>query len=102
MSHWKQKPCKTCGRVGEWSMYCSDACKQKAYRKRKVERMLGNISGVSSMLIDLIGEEDALGVFYRLNQISGKVNQERAGQAIEQIIYSVQAKINHMIAESRD
>ncbi len=64
--------------------------------------MLGNISGVSSMLIDLIGEEDALGVFYRLNQIVGKGNQERAGQAIEQIVYSMQAKLNNMIAESRD
>lgn len=98
----RPKKCKVCGRVGEHGLYCSDACKQKEYRKRKRERMLGTLSGISSMLIDTIGEVEAQSAFDHLNQITGKKNQEQAGAAIAVIMYTVARKMADMIAESRD
>lgn len=62
----------------------------------------GAISGTSSMLIDMIGLDASLEAFEYLNSIDGKGNQHAAANAIEVIIYAVQSKINHMIAESRD
>jgi len=85
--------CEVCGRVGEWRRYCSDACKQKAYRKRKEKKRTGSLLGISSMLIDLIGERDAMDAFDYLNQLSGKRNQELAGEAIAKILYSVQQRM---------
>ena len=86
--------CEVCGRVGEWRRYCSPACKQKAYRKRKEKKRNGNLSGISSMLIDLIGDSEAESAFDHLNQLSGKKNQEQAGAAVAVIIYAIQARLN--------
>lgn len=94
--------CEVCGRVGEWRRYCSPACKQKAYRKRQEKKRLGNLSGISSMLIDVIGESEAMSAFDHLNQLSGKANQEQAAAAIAVIVYAMQSKIRRMVAESRD
>lgn len=54
------------------------------------------------MLIDLIGESEAMSAFDHLNQLSGKANQEQAGAAIAVIVYAMQSKFRHMVAESRD
>jgi len=102
MARTRANKCFICGRVGVWGKTCSPACKQKLYRKNMEEKRLGSLTGISAMLIDLIGEDDAYGVFHKLNEISGKTNQKNAGDAVEQIIYAIQAKINNMIAESRD
>jgi hypothetical protein len=55
---------------------------------------MGNLSGISSMLIDLIGQREAESAFDHLNQLSGKKNQEQAGAAIAVIVYALQAKLN--------
>jgi len=94
--------CVVCGRAGEWGKYCSDACKQKAYRKRMENKRLGNLSGISSMLIDIVGEREAESAFDHLNRLVGKHNQEQAGAAIAVIVYAIQSRMNNMIAESRD
>ena len=94
--------CEVCGRVGDWCMYCSDACKQKAYRKRKQEKMLGSLSGISSMLIDLIGDVESQSAFDHLNQIVGRKNQEQAGAAIAVIVYAMQNEIRNLADRSRD
>lgn len=94
--------CYECGKQHNGCMYCSSACKQKAYRKRKAAKRAGGLLGISSMLIDVIGHNDANSAFDHLNQIVGKSNQEQAGAAIAVIVYAIQSKMNHMIAESRN
>ena len=88
------RKCGVCGRVGEWGLYCSDACKQKSYRKRKEKKRMGNLSGISSMLIDMIGSSEAESAFEHLNRLVGKHNQEQAGAAIAVIVYAMQSKLN--------
>ena len=90
---YKSKHCPSCGRVGRFHTFCSNACKQKAYRKRKQEIMLGNIAGTSSMLIDVIGMDAAMPVFEDLNKISGKDNLRHSAAAIEKIVYAINAII---------
>jgi predicted nucleic acid-binding Zn ribbon protein len=90
----RPKKCAVCGRVGEHGLYCSNKCKQIAYRRRQEKKRLGNLSGISSMLIDLIGMSEAMSAFDHLNQLAGKKNQEQAGEAIAVIVYAMQSRLN--------
>jgi len=91
---WKKKPCACgCGRVGEWSKYATNACRQKAYRRRKNEHIDIKAKTVSTWLIDLFGDEECRQIFDDLNQISGNKNTKHVDDALEKIVYLVQAKL---------
>lgn len=99
MSSLNLRNCAECGKRGWFAKYCCDACKQKAYRKRRAAKRAGGLTGISSMLIDLIGDSSANNAFDELNLIKGSRNQEHAGEAIAIVIYAVQSRMNEILAE---
>jgi len=92
---WKKKPCACgCGRVGEWSKYATNACRQKAYRKRKTQNIDVKAQTISSWLVDIFGPENCNPIFADLNEIVGKKNTKLASDALEKLVYLVQSEIN--------
>lgn len=91
---YRSKHCPTCGRVGRFHTYCSNACKQKAYRGRKVAIADGTCKTVSYYLVEEFGEHKCTDIFAHLNSITGKRNQEHVNAALIDIIEQFAYKLN--------
>jgi len=92
---YRKKTCACgCGRVGRFHTYASNACRQRAFRKRKKSYIDIKAGAVSSMLIDIFGEDICNPIFDDLNQISGDKNTKHVDDALEKLIYAMQHKIN--------
>jgi len=82
------KACKGCGelKVDRAGSYCSPACKQKAYRRRKKEAAVKRSDRVSQLLIKEIGMDNACYVFEQLNKVYGEKLIEAVDLAVLGII----------------
>ena len=99
---YRKKECACgCGRVGYFSQYATNACRQKAYRRRKRDNVQTKYETLSSFLVDLFGIDDCQPIFENLNQLTGKKNVQFAAEAIEQIVYLTQSKINQDSKKAR-
>jgi len=99
---YKKKQCACgCGRAGEFAKYATNACRQRAYRKRKVQYIDVKAATVSTWLIDLFGAEDCQPIFDCLNKISGNQNVKHADEALEKIVYLVQSRITKLEKKAR-
>ena len=90
-----------CGRVGEFSKYSSNACRQRAFRQRKLKNIDIKAATVSSWLVDMFGNDDCQPIFENLNHISGNKNVQYADEALEGLIYLFQAKITKLERKAR-
>jgi hypothetical protein len=87
------KACKQCGRVGAWHSYCSNACKQRAYRAR-IEQEKRNLTAVVCEAIDEDFEDrDAKIIYSLLNTINSKKGAHAVDQALRIIINTYRSKI---------
>lgn len=91
--HMREKPCKFCGRVGHWHTYCTDACKQKAYRARLDAKRKGEIKACDSWLLEDLGKEDVLAINALLNQVPGKKYAKLINDAIIIMVQSYHSQI---------
>lgn len=99
--HMREKPCRQCGRVGHWHTFCSDACKQKAYRERKREYTDTHARTVSAWLVEMFGENDCAPIWNDLNSITGQSNIKAVNAALEKIVYLTQSKVRKETAKAR-
>ena len=100
MYHKKTCACG-CGRVGRFHTYATNACRQRAYRNRKVEHIDIKAKTVSSWLIDMFGEDDCQPIFNHLNEVSGNKATKHIDDALEQLIYLFQARITKLEKKAR-
>lgn len=99
---YRKKQCDCgCGRVGYFAKYATNACRQRAYRKRKNQTIDGHAKAVSTWLIDMFGEEQCTPIFDHLNQVPGNKNCQHIDAALEQIVYLVQAEFNRLNKKAR-
>jgi len=89
-----QKYCPVCKRVGEFHTYCSNKCKQKAYRQRLDKQRSILTKNVSEILTNDLSENDYMLVFRLLNSIRGKRDIHAVSQALTVITSSYRHAIN--------
>lgn len=90
---YSEKRCVVCGRVGEWHTYCSDACKQKAYRERRKEKNAGEFRALDSYLREDLPSEDYAFVIDALNRVYGEDNALAVNDAVIRLVETYHAKI---------
>lgn len=91
---YKKKTCACgCGRVGHFAQYATNACRQKSYRERKKRYADIKAKTVSSWLIDMFGHDACEYLFAELNQIPGYQNNVHLDNALEQLVYLTERKI---------
>ena len=91
--NYKPNLCPVCGGVGEFRTYCSNACKQKAYRQRleQEKRSLTNI--VCAAIDEDFDEPDAILIYKLLNAVHSKKEAHAVDQALRIIINAYRAKV---------
>ena len=99
---YKKRECACgCGRVGQFEKYSSNACRQRAFRQRKLKNIDIKAATVSSWLVDMFGNDDCQPIFENLNHISGNKNVQYADEALEKLIYLFQARITKLERKAR-
>lgn len=89
----RAKPCKECGRVGHWHTYCSDACKQRHWRKEQDKKLQGEIKAVDSWLRDDLPEDAVVSINKLLNKVPSKKYAKFINDAMEILITSYHTEI---------
>jgi len=99
---YRTKKCKCgCGRVGRFHTYATSACRQRAYRQRKKEYIDVKAKTVSSWLIDMFGSDNCQPIFDNLNRVAGDKNCSHIDNALEHLVYLVQAKLAKQTRKNR-
>ena len=96
-----EKECPVCGRVGDWHTYCSDACKQKMYRKRRKEKHMGEFKALDSYLQEDFSAGDYQTIVSALNAVYGEDNAVAINDALILMVQVYHSKINKARATGR-
>jgi hypothetical protein len=92
--YYREKKCACgCGRVGRFHTYASSACRQRAYRTRKISYTNTKAQTVVQWMNEQFGHDKVNPVIDTLSKITGKKNTVHLIDALEQIVYLTELKI---------
>jgi len=91
---YSEKTCPACGGVGRFHTYCSNKCKQKAYRQR-LERDKRNLTAtVCAVISEDFSEHEAKLIFSLLNTVKSKRECHAVDQALRIITNGYRQKVH--------